>query len=102
MDSGSECPFSKFANNTKLCGAVDMLEGRDDSQRDPDRLERWACANLMKFSKANCRVMNLGHGKPKHKSRLGGEWIESSPEEKNLGVLVDKKPSMSRQCVLTA
>jgi len=24
MDSGIECTLSEFANNTKLCGAVDM------------------------------------------------------------------------------
>ena len=29
VDSGLECTLSKFANDIKLCGAVDMLEGRD-------------------------------------------------------------------------
>jgi len=29
MDSGTECILSKFADDSKLCGAADMLEGRD-------------------------------------------------------------------------
>ena len=40
MDSGIECTFSKFADNTKLSGVDNMLEGRHATQRDLDRLER--------------------------------------------------------------
>ncbi|GAB0204725.1 cAMP-dependent protein kinase inhibitor alpha [Grus japonensis] len=102
MDNGIECTLSKFANDTKLCGVVDMLEGRDAIQRDLDRLGRWARAKLMKFNKAKCKVLYVGQCSPKHNYSLGREWIESSPEEKELGVLVDKKLNMSRQCALVA
>jgi len=72
-DSGIECTLSKSVNDTKLCGAVDTLEGRDAIQSDLDRLERWAWANIMKFNTAKCKDLHMGRDNPKHKHRLGRE-----------------------------
>jgi len=79
MDTGIERTLRKSADNTKLCGAVSTLEGRDATHRDLHRLEQGACAKLMKFSKAECKVLHLSRGNPKHRYRLGREWIQSSP-----------------------
>ena len=56
----------------------------------------------MKFNKDKCKVLHLGQGNPKHRYSLAGEWFESSPEKKDLGVSVGERISMSWQCVLAA
>jgi len=55
----------------------------------------------MKFSKAKHKVLHVGRGSPEHKYSLGREWIESSPDDKDLEGLVDEKLNMTQQYTLT-
>ncbi|CAM4703320.1 unnamed protein product [Lepidochelys kempii] len=102
LADGMDCTISKFADDTKLEGEVDMLEGRDRIRSDLDNLEDWAKRNLMRFNKDKCRVLHLGRKNPMHCYRLEIDWLSSSSAEKDLGITVDKKLDMSQQCAVVA
>uniref|UniRef100_A0A8C3K652 Reverse transcriptase domain-containing protein n=1 Tax=Calidris pygmaea TaxID=425635 RepID=A0A8C3K652_9CHAR len=102
LEEGTECILSKFADDTKLGGVADTPESCAAIQRDLDRLEGWARKNLMRFNREKCRVLHLVKKNVRYQYRLGVDLLEATTEEKDLGVLVDSKMTMSKQCALVA
>ena len=64
--------------------------------------EGWAIISCRKFNKSKCQILHLGQGNLGYMYRLEDERLESSPTERDLGVLVDSKLNMSQQCALAA
>lgn len=84
-----------MADDVKLRETVDIFEGRVAIHRDLDSPEEWANMNLMKFYKDEYKVRHLGRKDLLEKYRRETDELESSFPEKDLGVVLDTKMSMS-------
>ncbi|XP_040978862.1 uncharacterized protein LOC121233232 isoform X2 [Aquila chrysaetos chrysaetos] len=98
LDHSIDSSLTEFADDTKLGGEVDASERRAILQRDQDWLEERASKNCMKFNKDKCKVLHLGQHNQRAQYRLGPVWLGISIAERDLGVLVDTKVTMSQQC----
>lgn len=86
--------LSSFADETKLTGAVVILEGRGAIQKDLDKFKRLAHVNLIKFNRLSARSCTCV-GKFLSMN-IGLRMIESSHVGKYLWIVVDEKLDISQ------
>ncbi|CAM4404156.1 unnamed protein product [Caretta caretta] len=86
----------KSADDTKLGGIANLERDQDIIQEDLDDLVNWS--NRMKFNSEKSEVMHLGINNKNSSYKLGTHQLEVTEEEKDLGVLVAHRMTMSRQC----
>ena len=75
-----------FADDCKFYGVM-LLNGKMKS--DLERLEHWSDKWQLPFNTKKCKVMHFGNNNPKQCYTLNGHILETSSEEKDLGVSVD-------------
>ncbi|CAM5166280.1 unnamed protein product [Natator depressus] len=88
----------KSADDTKLGGIANLEKDQDIIQEDLDDLVNWSNSNRMKFNSEECKVIRLGTNNKNFRYKLGTHQLEIMEEEKDLGVLVDHRMTMSHQC----
>lgn len=97
-DSGTESTLSKSAHVTKQ--AVQWIHWKEGMP------STWTLirvkGNLMRVSKAKCKVLHTGQGNPQYQYRQGNKWIDCSPVEEDLGILVNDKLSMHWHCAFSS
>lgn len=94
----------KWAENLKLL-EIPTADPWEKTSKADNTVVNWQ--SVLHHTNEHCmfivisiKVLHLGWGKPKHRYRLGGEWLVSSPKEKDLVWSVDERHSMSQQYML--
>ena len=94
--------LSKFADDTKVGVYVRGTDDRDRLQLVLNKLVAWSDHWGMKFNVAKCKVVHFGPRNPRFSYTMNGVELEESREEKDLGIIVTDKPSVSAQCAKAA
>ena len=78
-----------FADDTKIFDQVNTPEGCEQIQRDIDRLSQWSKEWQLRFNEKKCKVMHLGHKNTNNTYTMNNSLLESTEDEKDLGVITD-------------
>ena len=90
--------LSLFADDSKLFARILTNKptpgdgnGSRTLQEDLDKVAMWAEKWKMEFNVDKCKIMHLGYNNPGVPYRMGNAVLETTEEEKDLGILIDNK-----------
>ena len=90
--------IKKFADDTKVGQVMETDEDRKKLQKALEELSNWASTWGMAFNVKKCKVMHFGSRNPKHQYTMGGQVLEVTEEERDIGVMVTNNLKPSTQC----
>ena len=84
------CTAKIFADDTKIYQAIKKPEDAARLQQDLNRLAEWSDRWQLHFNMTKCKTLHMGSHNPRNVYDLNGEPLDSTPEEKDLGVIIDE------------
>ena len=94
--------YKIFADDTKIYAKVGNMADVERIQKDIDELVGWSRTWLLNFNAGKCKVMHVGVRNGRAHYFMEGTEIQGVSEEKDLGVVVDKKLRFSRHIAAAA
>ena len=82
LDNGVKNWILKFADDTKIFGAVNNDTDRSVLQKDLDNLLMWAEECQMMFNMLKCKVMHLGYKNHGYSYYMDGKELDTVEEAK--------------------
>ena len=95
MPEGVKSYMSLFADDAKVLKPIKNEESCRELQEDLNRLHEWSMKWKMEFNAKKCHVIEFGKSihRPRGTYRLGGQLLEKSESEKDLGVTIQNNMS---------
>ena len=78
-----------FVDDTKVYREINNPEDHKALQLDLDRMNEWSHRWQLPFNETKCKCMHFGSPNPKLTYEMNDHSLESTNEERDLGVIVD-------------
>lgn len=101
IECGVASSVLKFADDTKIYQSVQTTENIIQLQKDLTSMYDWSLEWQMLLNADKCKCLHIGHNNIEHQYMLGGIIIESTEQEKDLGVIIQKNLDVSCQVAET-
>jgi len=98
LDNGIKNWILKFDDDTKIFSAVNNDSDRRLLPKDLDNFLMWPEDWQMMFSVSTCKVMHLGHKNHGYSYYMDMKQLDTTEEEKDLGIMITKDLTVSQQC----